>query len=416
MEKVYLSSTYEDLKHYRVKAINALRDFGDKFLVVSMETYSPDNQKSIERCLQDVTRCDVFILLVGKSYGSEPMGHSGKSFTRMEYEKARELHKIIYQFRISAKGSDPGQEQVESPGDDNQESFIKELNQYTHFITDCKDEADLEKQILICMGLHFSNRPILYNKELLLEYCDRERDFRNMKHHLLKEGKQVCFIYGNRRIDYPDGLVDRFYHEALDQGSAAVSNIQITDIFDSKGYDPANCEYVLEALLENDAIGLANRYDISCCNVAEFITTISSVKKSDILLSFYYDFEYDYDTAVIAAFLKLLDDIYTKYKEISPDYRLFFIVQIYSQQPDFQSLKTQLSKYFMLDAMTAPAIQLGPVSENDILDWLKKYSSFQQDYQTLYEEYFKIGEQRTYHMAEIRERLNNLYKALDNRK
>ena len=85
MAKVYISSTYEDLKEQRKLAAEAVRKQGHTPII--MEDYGISPQKPLDKCLQDVSQCDLFIGIFAWRYGTIPKGHE-KSITHQEYEEA----------------------------------------------------------------------------------------------------------------------------------------------------------------------------------------------------------------------------------------------------------------------------------------------------------------------------------------
>jgi len=85
MAKIYLSSTYEDLVEYRRAASEALMQMQQH--VVSMETYAASDSRPLDRCLEDVTGCDVYAGIIAWRYGFIPEGQK-KAITELEYEQA----------------------------------------------------------------------------------------------------------------------------------------------------------------------------------------------------------------------------------------------------------------------------------------------------------------------------------------
>jgi hypothetical protein len=59
MARIYISSTYEDLKKEREAAAQAVRRLGHQS--VYMEDYVASPQFPVDKCLQDVKSCDVYV-------------------------------------------------------------------------------------------------------------------------------------------------------------------------------------------------------------------------------------------------------------------------------------------------------------------------------------------------------------------
>ena len=85
-KRVFLSSTYEDLKGYREVATKAIQRFG--WLTVEMEDFLSQDQRPKELCLDTVEHCDIYVGLFAHRYGSIPEGDK-QSITEQEYRRAR---------------------------------------------------------------------------------------------------------------------------------------------------------------------------------------------------------------------------------------------------------------------------------------------------------------------------------------
>lgn len=89
--RVYLSSTFEDLKDYRAAVSLALERAG--LQVARMEGYVAADERPLDLCLQDVATVDVYIGLFAWRYGYVPPADHGntgqKSISELEFERAR---------------------------------------------------------------------------------------------------------------------------------------------------------------------------------------------------------------------------------------------------------------------------------------------------------------------------------------
>src|ERR1700760_41393 len=95
--KIYVSSTYEDLKDERAVVIRALSDL--QHTPVCMESYGAADERPLDRCLADVRSCQAYVGLVAWKYGFRPENGT-KSITQREYEAAAEQGIPCYLFLL----------------------------------------------------------------------------------------------------------------------------------------------------------------------------------------------------------------------------------------------------------------------------------------------------------------------------
>lgn len=100
MAKIYISSTFTDLREYREAVYKMLRRLEHD--VISMEDYVATDQRPLAKCLADVAACDVYIGIIAWRYGYIPdrdnLEH--RSITELEYRKAAELGKPCLVFLL----------------------------------------------------------------------------------------------------------------------------------------------------------------------------------------------------------------------------------------------------------------------------------------------------------------------------
>lgn len=86
--KVFVSSTYVDLKEHRQRVIAQLRKAG--YQVDPMEDWTSDADEPTRFCLERLHGCQACVLLVGFRRGFVPTGQE-RSITQMEYHRAIDL-------------------------------------------------------------------------------------------------------------------------------------------------------------------------------------------------------------------------------------------------------------------------------------------------------------------------------------
>jgi energy-coupling factor transporter ATP-binding protein EcfA2 len=88
MAKVYVSSTFQDLQDYQRRVSRTLRMMGHED--VAMEYFIAEDRRPVEKCLDDVAACDVYVGLFAWRYGWQPRKNNRRklSITEMEYRQA----------------------------------------------------------------------------------------------------------------------------------------------------------------------------------------------------------------------------------------------------------------------------------------------------------------------------------------
>lgn len=86
MKKIYVSSTYNDLREHRAAVEHSLRKMN--YQVCCMEDYVATDERTDARCTQDVISCDFYVGIIAQRYGWIPPGQD-RSITELEYRQAR---------------------------------------------------------------------------------------------------------------------------------------------------------------------------------------------------------------------------------------------------------------------------------------------------------------------------------------
>jgi hypothetical protein len=98
--RVYISSTFEDLREYRAAVFAALEKSGLE--VARMESYTAADERPLDVCLRDVSQSEIYVGLFAWRYGCEPPAEhgnpKGKSITELEYRQAESanLRKLLF--------------------------------------------------------------------------------------------------------------------------------------------------------------------------------------------------------------------------------------------------------------------------------------------------------------------------------
>jgi hypothetical protein len=98
--KVYLSSTFRDLREHRTAVDRTLRRMGHD--VIGMEQYAAEGSRPVDRCKRDVEIADCYVLMLGWRYGYVPADDNPArlSITEVEYRHAIETQRTVLAFLL----------------------------------------------------------------------------------------------------------------------------------------------------------------------------------------------------------------------------------------------------------------------------------------------------------------------------
>ena len=85
MARIYVSSSYTDLKVHRQSVYKVLRQMGHD--VIAMEDYSATEKRLTDKCLSDVSAADVYVGIFAWRYGYIPNGEA-RSISELEFRVA----------------------------------------------------------------------------------------------------------------------------------------------------------------------------------------------------------------------------------------------------------------------------------------------------------------------------------------
>lgn len=97
MAKIFISSTYKDLKDCREKVSSVIQKMGHTD--IAMEYYGAEDKRPLDKCLEDVAACDIYIGIFAWRYGYIPP-ECKMSITELEYREAIECNKQRFIFLL----------------------------------------------------------------------------------------------------------------------------------------------------------------------------------------------------------------------------------------------------------------------------------------------------------------------------
>ena len=92
----FISSTFKDLKNYRSAIIEKIKN--QKGIINAQEFFGARSNKSLQTCLDEVDKSNIFIIIIAHRYGS--VHENGSSFTELEYDHALKEKKHIFAYII----------------------------------------------------------------------------------------------------------------------------------------------------------------------------------------------------------------------------------------------------------------------------------------------------------------------------
>jgi HEAT repeat protein/GTPase SAR1 family protein len=95
--RIFVSSTFKDLEECREKVRLSLKRIGHED--IAMEYFVAEDRRPLDKCLEDVTTCDLYVGVFAWRYGYVPNGYD-KSITELEYLKAVEARKECLVFLL----------------------------------------------------------------------------------------------------------------------------------------------------------------------------------------------------------------------------------------------------------------------------------------------------------------------------
>ncbi|MGH9846880.1 MAG: DUF4062 domain-containing protein, partial [Blastocatellia bacterium] len=143
MAKIYVSSTFSDLKECRAAVYDALRAL--RHDVIAMEDYVVSDQRPLDKCLADVAACEIYVGIFALRYGFIPdKDNPGrKSITELEFRHAVEKGKRCLLFLLDENASWQVSRIEHGDGHERIKAFRQELsNDYTvSFFENCDELA-----------------------------------------------------------------------------------------------------------------------------------------------------------------------------------------------------------------------------------------------------------------------------------
>lgn len=170
---VFLSSTRKDLIPYRKAILDTLNKM--KVGIRGMEVFGARTEKALEACLNEVSKSQYFIGVIGMRYGSLDE-KTGKSIIQLEYEKAIEKSlKILIYLINEEKVSAYPLIFVDRDANAKKLEEFKEILKNNHMVEFFESPKDLTTKVERDLLRLFSEKGLVIEKEKLKPTVEPEK-------------------------------------------------------------------------------------------------------------------------------------------------------------------------------------------------------------------------------------------------
>lgn len=151
--QVFISSTFRNMEHARKAAIAGVSDA--RHIHIALETFAPESAGDLEVIKREVAGCQVYILILGPTYGRKPKGKA-KSYTETEFRHAEQSGKHILVFSLNwddvmaqRRKLRPSRDAEEIATTRKLEAFFKYATRGTHFVREWRwnQEHELRRYV-----------------------------------------------------------------------------------------------------------------------------------------------------------------------------------------------------------------------------------------------------------------------------
>lgn len=228
--RVYVSSTYQDLKECRQAIRSALQRMG--LDDIAMEIYTAGEERPVDRCLDDVRSADIYVGVLAWRYGFVPAGEE-ISITEMEYRAAGAagIPRLMFVLDEDAQWRRSAMDKNSSRIDAFREHVLT-----THVCDTFMSEDDLRAKVAEAVSRHVQDRHgIAVGADADWEaYCNRlTQEYRRLDLEALTppdrdEHLQIAlrdvFVEPDVREDMPDAELPKELLRKLDEAADSTSS------------------------------------------------------------------------------------------------------------------------------------------------------------------------------------------------
>ncbi len=249
--KVYISSTYQDLKLHRQAVLSVFLKNADRFEVHAMEGYVAESRTPLDKCIADVAACNLYMLILSNRYGyipNDPVRNpEGLSITHLEYRTAYARYQQN-QCKLLCFLSNPDESIFPHDTDDEDDQKQQKLEQFrrevgTEFLCgsafryDYELRADVQDALIRELSLQLQPVGTQFH-EIVKHCCDRRPQLADFRMQDVQERSFSVYEIRSRPYDLSDNFIKRLSWEFMDwQRIGVTPSMTSSDLFYSTDYD-----------------------------------------------------------------------------------------------------------------------------------------------------------------------------------
>ncbi|MEO6313751.1 MAG: DUF4062 domain-containing protein [Chitinophagaceae bacterium] len=246
--KVYISSTYRDLKEHRKQVLDFFgkKTIKENFDLLSMEGYVAEDIAPALECIEDVKECDIYILVLANRYGFIPKENNpGElSITEIEYDTAQaDPKRTVLAFFADEKDPQffPDNEADQQLSEKKKEKLIAFKNKVRTATLTHPEPFVSSYHLTLQIAESLMRQSFLaYKLDSTRAYCcDRVPQFSRFLLTRTSYSFKSVVIYGDRK-ELGLNLINRFNIFTLDLQEDAIQNqlVGFEDFLISEDYEP----------------------------------------------------------------------------------------------------------------------------------------------------------------------------------
>lgn len=367
---VYLSSPYLEFRETRERFLKEIRSRSYLYEITAMEDYRAEDRNVLDKCIEDVKKCNIYVCIIGETYGTPAKSGEDKaySFTYWEYltacerkDKGEDIERLVLIKKLAAKENlDPRLQQWrdEIGNSQIQTLFFNDLEEIPQKILESLDNFTLKRL-----------RASLQKKDLMKEkiyLCDRTEQNMEFATSIDDDPIQFFILKGHDK-DLPHYFIKRQEIE-FENSSCQWTNINVKPAIPNDTKDFEKVEMYMKAEIRSKLkwhkfklpkdVTVDGLIDYMNENRIDYLSISWSIEsiywKNDSLKEFIVSF-------------------YNKYNQInanlSTDKRIiFFGILCYTENPDIseEEFNNKISKIEWEHNLP----KFKKINKGDIKDWL----------------------------------------------